>query len=104
MIKSGFFADFADGGLFSVLAWFDMTLRNRPAVFRILNEKDFDIFLIFREAKNNPARGRLANDFFNNRFFLKNGFAEFIKGRGFILFRKSLRNFTCRSPLGYWLL
>ena len=33
MIETGFFADFANCGLFGVFAGFDMTLRDCPAVF-----------------------------------------------------------------------
>ena len=35
--KAGFFADFADGGLFGGFAGFDVAFGDGPAVFRILN-------------------------------------------------------------------
>ena len=47
MEKPRFFADFADGGLFGCFAGFDVAFRNRPAILGILNQKDFDVPLVF---------------------------------------------------------
>ena len=47
MEKPSFLTNFANSGLFRGFARFDMTLRNRPAVFRILNQEDFEVLFIF---------------------------------------------------------
>ncbi len=78
MEKSRFFADFADGGLFRGLAGFDVAFRNRPAVFAVLNQKDFNILLIFREAKNDTAGGWLADNFLDDWFSAKNSLFELV--------------------------
>ena len=48
MEKPRFFADFANGGLFRGFAGLNVAFRNRPTVFRILDEQDFDVFFVFR--------------------------------------------------------
>ena len=47
MEKPRFFTDFADGGLFSGFARFDVALRNGPAILGILNQEDFNVLLVF---------------------------------------------------------
>ena len=97
MEKSGFFADFADGGLFSGFAWFDVAFRDSPAVLTVLNQKNLDILAVFGQAKNDAAGGRFTNYFLNNRLFSEDGFFEFVDCRRTILFWKSFGNFEVTS-------
>ena len=100
--KTGFFADFADGGLFGVFAWFDVTLGDSPTVFAILDKKDFDVLLVFRETKNNTTRSRLADNFLDCGLTIEN-----LSDNGFfIFFRKRFRNFQIPLPIGwrFWLI
>ena len=97
MEKPRFFADFADGGLFGGFAGLNVALGDGPAVFAVLNQQDFDVFFVFGQAKNDAAGGRFADDFLDDRLFAKDGFLEFVDGRGTVLFRKSFRNFEVTS-------
>lgn len=65
-----------------------MALWDSPTFFGILNKKDFDIFLIFGETKNDATRGRLTDDFLNGRLFVKDGGFDFLKRRGLKRFRR----------------
>ena len=93
MEKPRFFTDFANRGLFRGFAGLDVTLGNGPAVFRILDKEDFDVLLVFRQAKDNATGGWLTDNFLDNRFPAENGFLEFVYGGRFVLFRKCFRNF-----------
>ena len=93
MEKTRFFTDFSDCGLFCGFSGLDMTLRDSPAVFRILDKEDFYVSFVFRETKNNPASGRFADDFLDSRLFLEDGFTKLCNRGGFVLFRKGFRNF-----------
>ena len=86
-----------DGGLFSGFARLDMSLRDSPAVFAVLNQEDFDVLTVFGKAKNNAAGGRFADDFLDNRLFAEDGFLELVDWGGSVLFRESFRNLEITS-------
>ena len=71
VLEAGLFADFADGGLASSFAGFDMAFRNSPAVFRVLDEENLDVFLIAGEAKNDATGSRFADDFLDRRLTME---------------------------------
>ncbi len=93
MEKPSLFADFADGGLFGGLAWLDVTLRNSPAIFGILNKKNLNIATVGSESKNNAASGRFADNLLDDRLFAEDGLLDFANRGRFVLFRKGFRNF-----------
>ena len=97
MEKPRFFADFTDGGLFGGFAGLDVTFGDGPAVFAVLDEQDFDVFLVFREAKNDAAGGWFADNLLNDRLTTEDGFFKLVDGGRFILFRKGFRNFKVTS-------
>lgn len=71
VMEARFLANLADGGDFGGLARLDMTLWDSPAVFRILDQKNLNIFLVWRHPKNDTTRGRLANNFLNRGLFVE---------------------------------
>lgn len=75
MEESGFFANLPNRSLLRSLARLDVALGNRPATLGILDQQDFNILLIFAQAKNNPAGGWLAHHFLN-RGLTKDTFGE----------------------------
>ena len=97
MEKPRFFAYFADGGLFGGFAWLDVAFGDGPAVFAVLDEEDFDVLFVFRQAKNNATGGRLADNFLDDRLSFEDGLLELVDGGRTILFRKSFRNFEVTS-------
>lgn len=87
MSETRFFANFANGGLFSGFAVFDMAFGDGPAIFRVLNEEDFDILLVGSEPENNPAGGRFADNLLDGRAFTKNFGTELGERRFLIVLR-----------------
>ena len=87
MEKPRFFADLADSGLLGHLAWLNVALGDGPAILRVLNQQNLDIFLIMGQAKNDTACSWLTDDFLNNRLFSEDGFFELVDSGGFVLFR-----------------
>ena len=67
--EAGFFADFANGRLFGVLAGLDVTLRNSPSTFRILDQQNLDVLLVFAHPEHDSTRGRFTHDFLNGWLF-----------------------------------
>ena len=100
MVEAGFLADFADGGLFRGFAGLDVALRNRPAVFRILDQENLNVVLGFVEAKNDAAGGWFANDFLNAGALMENRIAEARK-RGFLMLKRNrFRNLSAGLAIG----
>ena len=92
-------ADFADGGLASGFAWFDVAFGDGPATFGVLNEENVDVFLVGAHPKNNPAGGWFTDDFLDGRFFENFGgeTREGVDLGAFGFEGESLRDFALRA-------
>ncbi len=104
VVKPGFLANLADGGLLGGLAWLDVSFGDSPAILAVLDKKYLDVFLVFGQTKNYAASSRLAHNFLNRGALLENGFFEFVDSGGLILLRKGLGDLQITSLplLGRW--
>lgn len=78
--QAGLLLDFAASGHFGGFAGLDVAFGDGPALFGILDEQNLDVFLVAGKTKNNAARGWLADNLLNRRFFAKNSRFKFGEG------------------------
>src|SRR5690606_16513723 len=77
LLEACFFANLTLGGLLCGFALFDVSFRNCPTIFGVLNQQDFDLTVL--ATKYNTARGWFSYDFLDRWLIAIEILFEFIE-------------------------